>query len=88
MSVELNEKQKFAPKVRLGIKRSLLALNRDIDSVVSKIEFNADYGTVFLGHSIDWRSSQLSQLEIFILFLEDRRFFVDGAAVRQHRFSR
>jgi hypothetical protein len=73
--MKLGEKSNYYPRLSLGFKKYLLELNRTIDSIKGSIESNSNYGYVF-GHSI-WPSSEsLRPVEIVILFLEDRRFFI------------
>lgn len=67
----------YSPKSTLGVKRKLLALNLDLDSVKEDIQFNKDYGWYF-PHSISTHSEDLTNVEVAILYLEDRRFFSHG----------
>ena len=64
----------YEPSIHLGLKKFLLALNRDLDTVTNAVRFNRDYGFYF-NHSLSLRSEELSKLEIAILYLEDRRFY-------------
>ncbi|MBI1218842.1 MAG: hypothetical protein GC186_09870 [Rhodobacteraceae bacterium] len=72
---KITDRQKYAPKLKFGVKRYLFNLNLDLDAIKREIEFNRSY--YFLsGHSITIQSDFLSDVERFILFLEDRRYFV------------
>lgn len=66
-----------SPRRSLGVKRWLLALNRDLDRVKHDISFNKDFGRCFC-HSVSIYGANLSNIEIAILYLEDRRFFSHG----------
>lgn len=65
----------YYPRLGVGVKKALLNLNNDLDSIKSAVQFNSDYGFYF-GHSINPSSEFLTKLEILTLFLEDRRFFL------------
>lgn len=73
--MRIGEHSTFRPRLSIGIKRLLLSLNTALDSIKEDVVFNREYGFYF-NHSIYPSSDQLTELEILVLFLEDRRFFV------------
>lgn len=73
--MRLGEHSTFQPRLSIGFKKLLLNLNISLDSIKEDIVFNREYGFYF-DHSIYPSSDQLTKLEILILYLEDRRFFV------------
>lgn len=73
--MRLGESSAYRPRLSLGFKRWLLNLNRALDSIKSDVNFNSDFGFCY-DRSIFSSSSFLTKLEIMVLFLEDRRFFV------------
>ena len=62
------------PSIHLGLKKFLLTLNRDLDTIKDAVDFNRDNGFYF-NHSLQLKSEAVSNLEIAILYLEDRRFY-------------
>ncbi len=64
----------YEPSIHLGLKKFLLAMNRDLDTIKDAVNVNRDYGFYF-DHSLEFRSEIASNLEIAILYLEDRRFY-------------
>ncbi|WP_282061669.1 biosynthetic peptidoglycan transglycosylase [Roseobacter litoralis] len=73
--MKISERSNYRPRLSLGLKRYLLALNRDIDGVKSDIKFNREYG-FYYNHSLLVASNHLSPLEVTVLYMEDRRFFL------------
>lgn len=63
------------PRLSIGVKKYLLELNRQLDSIRSDVKFNRDFG-FFFDHSIGASSDSLTKVEILVLFLEDRKFFL------------
>ncbi len=72
--MRIKTKHLYAPKSIFGVKRVLLALNRDLDHVKRDINFNGDFGFA-ISHSISKHNATLTNVEVATLFLEDRRFF-------------
>lgn len=72
--MKINQDHLYSPKRSLGFKRLLLRLNRDLDHVKRDISFNSDFGRHF-SHSIFVSDSNLTNIEVAALYLEDRRFF-------------
>ncbi|RGP37323.1 biosynthetic peptidoglycan transglycosylase [Pseudotabrizicola alkalilacus] len=70
--MRISDRNKFAPRASISIKRFLLGLNRDLDQLKHNISINSDLG---FSHSIDTYHTELTRLELTILYLEDRRFF-------------
>lgn len=60
-----------------SVKRSLVRLNRDLETVVWRID-DKEYHQIWFGHSHPMHLDHLSNIQKTILFLEDRRFFVHG----------
>jgi hypothetical protein len=73
--MRIGDQSTFRPRLSIGLKRLLLDLNVSLDSIKSDVLFNRDYGFYF-DHSIYPSSSELTRLEVMVLYLEDRRFFV------------
>lgn len=73
--MRLDENSAYGPRLSLGLKKWLLNLNRTLDSIKSDVHFSNDFG-FWYDRSIYSSSSFLTKLEIMVLFLEDRRFFV------------
>jgi membrane carboxypeptidase/penicillin-binding protein PbpC len=76
--VRLDYQDLYSPRYSLGLKRSLLQLNYDLDDLKANIDFVTSYESVLYGYSIDYRQKDLSVFEKAVLYLEDRRFFVHG----------
>lgn len=80
--MKLDHRHLYEPKRVFALKKFLLHLNWDLDKVRSSINHNSDYGWAY-GHSISPRSTTLTNFEMAILFLEDRRFYKhSGCEVR------
>lgn len=62
------------PSIQLGLKKFLLSLNRDLDAIKDAVSLNQDYG-FYIDHSLQLKSEAMSNLEVAILYLEDRRFY-------------
>ncbi|NIY73875.1 transglycosylase domain-containing protein [Marivivens donghaensis] len=60
--------------IQLGLKKSLLSLNRELDNINRAVELNSEFGHLF-GHSLPLKSDATSNIEVAILYLEDRRFY-------------
>ena len=58
-----------------SVKRSLVRLNWDLETVVGRID-KKSYDQFWYHHSHDLHLTSLSNIQLAILFLEDRRFFV------------
>lgn len=71
--MKVKSSKKDHPNISIGMKRALLQLNYDLDLIKSSVESNSEYGFSF-GHSIDAKGD-LTQVELAVLYLEDRRFF-------------
>lgn len=65
---------KYTPKLNLSLKRFLLGLNRDVDVLKSDVQYVRDFW-FYYGRSHEPNSPTLTQLELAILYMEDRRFF-------------
>lgn len=65
----------YEPSIHLGLKKSLLSLNRELDVIKDVVIWNREYGFYF-DHSLQLRSETVSNLELAILYLEDRRFYL------------
>ncbi|MGR3533315.1 MAG: biosynthetic peptidoglycan transglycosylase [Pseudooceanicola nanhaiensis] len=63
------------PSTQLSLKKFLLGLNRDLDSIKDAVNWNRDYGFYF-DHSLQLNCETMSNLEMAVLYLEDRRFYV------------
>lgn len=74
-NMRIGDHSTFRPRLSIGVKKLLLELNVSLDSIKSDVLFNRDYGFYF-DHSIYPSSNQLTNLEVLVLYLEDRRFFV------------
>jgi membrane peptidoglycan carboxypeptidase len=78
----IQERNRNRPKLRIGLKRYLLSLNRDLDRIKADIATNYDYGRYF-SHSIYADAKELTTLESTILYMEDKRYFIhSGVEVR------
>lgn len=73
--MKIGNESAYRPRLSIGFKRMLLEMNQSLDSIKSDVQFNRDYGFYF-DHSIYASSDSLTRLEIMVLFLEDRRFFL------------
>lgn len=73
--MRIGDHSTFRPRLTVGIKKLLLDLNVSLDCIKSDVLFNRDYGFYF-DHSICPSSNELTKVEVLILYLEDRRFFV------------
>jgi membrane carboxypeptidase/penicillin-binding protein len=73
--MRLGENSAYRPRLSIGFKKWLLDLNRTVDSIKNNVAINNDYGFWF-DRSISSNSDFLTKLEIMVLFLEDRRFFI------------
>lgn len=73
--MKIGQHSLLRPRLSIGFKKLLLALNRDLDTIKLDIECNYNLRSYF-DHSIYPDIGTLSQVEITILFLEDRRFFI------------
>lgn len=75
LGMRISDNSALRPRMNFGVKKTLLELNVSLDSIKSDILFNRDYG-FFFNHSILPTSKRLTKIELLVLFLEDRRFFV------------
>ncbi|MBN8632570.1 MAG: transglycosylase domain-containing protein [Rhodobacterales bacterium] len=73
--MRIGDHSTYRPRLSFGVKKLLLELNVSLDSIKSDVSFNRDYGFYF-DHSIYPSSKELTNLEVLVLYLEDRRFFV------------
>ena len=62
------------PRQNISIKRSLIKLNRDLEIIISDID-DKSLDQVIHEHSHTITLTSLSNLQMAILYLEDRRFF-------------
>ena len=64
---------RHTPKFDLNIKRWLLALNRDLDQIVEKVQFDSQ-STASNASSVTLKNMNIEVIRM-ILLIEDRRFF-------------
>jgi len=63
------------PKLNLSVKNTLLSLNHDLDLVVSRIREANETNRVIYEHSHSNHDLNFTNLQVCVLYLEDRRFF-------------
>lgn len=68
ISVDANETKRF------GIKNFLIRLNQDLELIVERIDRKV-YDSALYCHSHNLHLTNLSNIQLAVLFLEDRRFF-------------
>lgn len=68
-SVVNNVRQDFSPK------RFLLRLNQNLDKILRRID-RKQFDQIYFRHSHSFDAQHLSNVQLAILFLEDRGFFV------------
>ncbi|PVH28303.1 hypothetical protein DDE20_11990 [Pararhodobacter oceanensis] len=67
------------PRSSVGVKKFLLGLNRDLDAIKRSVLFNSNYYFISQA-SLPPQEGNFLPIEISVLYLEDRRFFLHRGA--------